>query len=115
MRYFPCNVRQPGYRSHNFLLHPGTDDQRQSHGINTEDQRPLLGDDVKQSLDAVSLEAGNDGFMDGGDRAGMASGEGDEVLIGLLDRAEPAAQVRDRAFFEGDHRRHWRKEYAPSG
>ena len=36
----------------------------------------------------------------------MAAGEGDQVLVGLLDRAEPLAQVRHRPLFEGDHRRH---------
>jgi hypothetical protein len=37
----------------------------------------------------------------------MTAREGDEVLIRLLDRAEPLSQMRHRPLFEGDHRRHY--------
>jgi hypothetical protein len=36
----------------------------------------------------------------------MAAGDRDEVLVGLLDRAESLPQVRNRPLFEGDNRRH---------
>jgi hypothetical protein len=45
----------------------------------------------------------------------MAAGKGDEVLVGFLDRAEPIAQTRDRALFEGNDRRHRGPEYARGG
>jgi hypothetical protein len=40
----------------------------------------------------------------------MAAGEGNEVLVGFLDHAEPLAQMRHRPFLEGDHRRHRRED-----
>ena len=45
----------------------------------------------------------------------MTAREGDEILIGLLGRAEPLPQSRHGAFFEGDHRRHYGGGYARSG
>ena len=45
----------------------------------------------------------------------MAAGEGDQVLVGFLDLAKPLAQVRNRAFFEGNNRRHRGREYARTG
>ena len=39
-------------------------------------------------------------------RARMAAGEGDQILVGFLDDAEPLAQVRDRPLFELDHPSH---------
>ena len=45
----------------------------------------------------------------------MAAREGDKVLVGFLDRAEPLPQLRHRAFFEGDHSRHTTQEYARAG
>ncbi len=38
----------------------------------------------------------------------MTAGEGDQILVGFLGRAEALPQMRDRALFEGDDRRHWR-------
>lgn len=43
----------------------------------------------------------------------MAASEGDEVLVGLFGGAEPLAQMRYRAFFEGDHRGHIAVENTP--
>ena len=43
----------------------------------------------------------------------MTASEGAQVLVRLLGRAEPLAQMRDRAFFEGDHRRHVAREDTP--
>ena len=34
------------------------DDQRQRHRVDAEDQRPFLGDDVQQPVDAVGLDRG---------------------------------------------------------
>ena len=48
-------------------------------------------------------------------RARMAAGEGDQILVGLFDRAETVAQVRDGPFFEGDDRGHGRGRYASAG
>jgi hypothetical protein len=45
----------------------------------------------------------------------MTAGKGDQILIGLLRFAEPLAQVRHRALFEGDHRRHCGRGYARTG
>ena len=45
----------------------------------------------------------------------MAAGEGDQILVGLLDRAETVAQMRHRALFEGDDRSHGRGRYASAG
>ncbi len=91
------------------------DDQRQRHRVDAEDQRPFLGDDVEQGVDAVGLDRGDHRAVDRGHRARMAAGEGDQVLVGFLDRAEPLAQVRDRPLFELDHRRHRERGYAASG
>ena len=88
------------------------DDQRQRDRVEAEDQRPFLGDDVEQSVDAVGLDRGEHRRVDRGDRARMAAGEGDQVLVGLLGRAEPLAQVRDRPLFERDHRGHGARGYA---
>ena len=65
------------------------DDQRQSDRVDSENQRPFLRDDVKQALDAVGLDRGQYGVVDRGDRARMAARERDQILVGLLYRAEP--------------------------
>ena len=41
-----------------------TDDQRQCDGIDTEDQRPLLGDDMQQGFDAVRVDGREHGLVD---------------------------------------------------
>ena len=53
--------------------------------------------------------------MNRGDRARVAPGKGDQILVRLLGLAEPFAQVRHRAFFEGNDRRHRPREYARNG
>ncbi len=91
------------------------DDQRQSDRVDAEDQRPFLGDDVEQSLDAVGLERGEHRGVDRRDRARMAAREGDQILIGFLGRAEPLAQMRDRPLFELDHPSHRAECIRPDG
>ena len=44
----------------------------------------------------------------------MAARKGDQVLVRLLDGAKPLAQMRHRALFEGDHRRHIAPEDTPA-
>ena len=91
------------------------DDQRQCDGVDAENQRPFLGDDVEQALNAIGVDCGDQRFVDRGDRALMAAGEGDEILVRLFNDAEPLAQMRHRPFFEGDHGRHTSPGYASSG
>jgi hypothetical protein len=43
----------------------------------------------------------------------MATSEGDQVFVGFLRFAEPFAQVRHRALFEGDHRSHRQARIRP--
>src|SRR5689334_713904 len=68
---------------------------------------------MEKRFDTLRVDRREHGFMDRGDRARMAAREGDQVLIRLLDRAQPLAQMRNRALFEGDHRRHVGKENTP--
>ena len=82
------------------------DDQGKRNRINSEDQRPFLSNDVKQIVDAVRLECGNHGLMDGGDSSGVTARKGDEVLIGLFNRAETLAQARKCLVLELDHSSH---------
>ena len=89
------------------------DDQRQGHRVDAEDQRPFLGDDVQQPVDAVGFDRGEHGVVDRSHRARMAAREGDEVLVGLFHGAEPLAQMRHRPLFEGDHRRHRGRRIRP--
>ena len=83
------------------------DDQRQSDRVDPEDQWPLLGDDMKKALNGVGVDGGEDRLMDRRHRSRVTACERDKVLVRLLDSAEPIAQPRHRALFEGDHRRHW--------
>ena len=76
------------------------DDQRQRDRVDPQDQRPFLGDDVEQGLEAVGLDRGKHRRVDRRDRARMAAGEGDQILVGFLGGAKPLAQPRDRALFE---------------
>ena len=82
------------------------DDQLQSDRIDPEDQRPLLGNHVKKTFDGVGVDRGEDRLVNGRHRSRVTACEGDKVLVRLLDGAEPVAQPRHRALFEGDHRRH---------
>ncbi len=82
------------------------DDQRQRHRIEAEDQRPFLGDDVEQSVDALGFQRRKYRLVDCADGARVAASEGDQILVGFLDHAEPLAQLRDRAFLELDHLAH---------
>ena len=90
------------------------DDQRHCNGIDPEDQRPFLSDDVEKAFDAVGIDCCKHGFMDRGDRARMATGKCDQVLVRFHRFAEPVAELGYRAFFKGDHGRHWKEEYARS-
>ena len=62
---------------------------------------------MKQGLQPVSLERRQHRVMDRGDRAGMAAGKSQQVLVRLLDRAEPFAQTRNRPLLEGNDLAHW--------
>jgi len=45
----------------------------------------------------------------------MAARERNQILVGLLYRAEALPEVRNRALFEGNYRRHCRREYPDWG
>jgi hypothetical protein len=83
-----------------------TDDQRQRHRVNAQDQRPFLRDDVQQSFNAVGIESRQNCLVDLSDCARMAAGESDQILVRLFSRAKPLPEMRHRAFFEGNDRRH---------
>ena len=82
------------------------DDQRQRDGIDAEDQRPFLGDDMEQLLDAVRIDRSEHRGMNRGNRARMAAGKGNQILVRFLGRAKPRAQVRDGPLLELDHLAH---------
>ena len=44
----------------------------------------------------------------------MTASKCDQILVCLLGRAEPLAQVRNSALLEGDYRSHGDEEYARS-
>ena len=81
-------------------------EQRDRDRVEAEDLRPFLGDDVDEMVEALGLDRGEHRLVDRGDRARMAAGEGDEVLIGLLRRRDPRAQLGDRPILEVDHLSH---------
>ena len=91
------------------------DDQRQRDGVDAEDQRPFLGDDVEQAVDAVGLDRGEHRLVDRSDRARMAAGESDQVLVGLLGRAEPLRRCATARSSKGMTVAIVRKEYARGG
>jgi hypothetical protein len=70
---------------------------------------------VKQIVDVVRFQSSDDRLVNRGDCTRMASGEGNEVFIGLFDRAEPLAQMRKRLVLEGDHSSHLGQFYARDG
>jgi hypothetical protein len=45
----------------------------------------------------------------------VTASKGDQVLVRFLDGAEALPEVRHRALFEGDHRRHRAREYPDGG
>src|SRR5690349_5200632 len=77
-RFNDLNARSVGPEA------PVPDDQRQRHGINAQNQRPLLSDHMEETIDSFGLDRGKDGGVDRRDCSGMSAGEGNEILIGLL-------------------------------
>ena len=61
---------------------------------------------MEQTVHPVGLDCRQHRRMDRSNRPRMTAGKGDQVLVGLLHRAEPLAQVGYCPFLEGDHRRH---------
>ena len=74
--------------------------------VEAEDLRPFLGDDVDEVVEAFRLDRRQHRLVDRGDRARMAAGEGDQVLIGLLRRRDLRAQPGHRPVLEVDHLSH---------
>lgn len=83
-----------------------SDDQRQRDGVYAQNQRPFLGDDVQQRIDAISFDGGENRRMDGRRRPRMTARKSDQILVCFLGSAETLAQARHCPFFKGDDRCH---------
>ena len=72
------------------------------------DQRPFLGDDVKQSIDPLGLDPSSTASWI--DATAPEWPRAKAMRSWLASSAAPSrcAQMRDRPLFEGDHRRHGR-------
>src|SRR4051812_9491437 len=81
-------------------------EQRDGDGVEAEYLRPFLGDDMDEMIEAFRLDRRQHRLVDRGDRARMAAGEGDQILIGLLRRRHPGAQLGHRPVLEVDHLAH---------
>lgn len=92
-----------------------THDQCERHRVDPEDQRPFLGYDVEKRFDAVSVEGGENSFVNRGNSARMAARKCDEILVRLFGSTKSLTQSRHRALFEWDHGRHRIGRYAVSG
>ena len=91
------------------------DDQRQRDRVDAEDQRPFLGDDVKQaSMLSASIAASTAAWIEA---TAPEWPRAKAIRSWFASSTAPSrcAQVRNRAFFEGDHRRHRAREYARGG
>ena len=108
MCFLAHHARRPGDFFDGFAFHP----QRGEKSRDLE-RRSFTGHDLIHHLNRFRFGK-IENRMDRSDRARMAAGKGDEVLIGLFDRAEPVAQMRHRPLFEGDYRRHVGHENTPA-
>ncbi len=62
---------------------------------------------MKQVVDTVRFQRGDDGLVDRGDGTRMAARKGDEVLVRLFDGAKALTQARQGLVLERDHSCHW--------
>jgi len=75
-------------------------EERKTCRVDAEYSRPVAGHGVHHVLERPRLDDANRGRVNGRDRARVALGERDQVLVCLLDRAEALAQPGDGPFLE---------------
>lgn len=75
--------------------------QRQCCLIDAESIGPTADDDRDHRVEIRRFHRLEDGPVYGRDRAAMAAGEGDQILVRLFGGTEPGAQGRERANFNG--------------
>ena len=80
--------------------------QGESDGINPQDKRPFLSDDVQQMIESLGIDRGKHRLVDRRDRSRMTTRKGDQILIGFLGSRNPFPQPRKRQVLKVDHAPH---------